>query len=158
MDSCTICFSTTVVKQIKCRGSNLCLNTPRTAPTQPVLTQLMPASHNEYTVTLGAFFYFFLFWWLKTFGFVYFCPLIVCSGRSLTFLHWLSVSRSPTMTRTSVMSVTASPWIPTATREAVRDTTLVHDILKTLTAVTLLLESSVSLIFNWQFSQNYVER
>lgn len=31
------------------------------------------------------------------------------------------------MTRTSVMSVTVSPWIPTATREAVRDTTPVHD-------------------------------
>lgn len=31
------------------------------------------------------------------------------------------------MTRTSVMSVTASPWIPTATREAVRDTTPVYD-------------------------------
>lgn len=31
------------------------------------------------------------------------------------------------MTHTSVMSVTASPWIPIATREAVRDTTLVND-------------------------------
>lgn len=31
------------------------------------------------------------------------------------------------MTLTSVMSVTVSPWIPAATREAVRDTTLVHD-------------------------------
>lgn len=31
------------------------------------------------------------------------------------------------MTRTSVMSVTASPWIPTAMREAARDTTQVHD-------------------------------
>lgn len=30
-------------------------------------------------------------------------------------------------TLTSVMSVTVSPWIPAATREAARDRTLVHD-------------------------------
>lgn len=53
--------------------------------------------------------------------------LILYFGPSLTFHYWFSVSRCLTMTHTSVMSVTASPWIPIATREAVRDTTLVND-------------------------------
>ena len=57
-----------------------------------------------------------------------FCLLILHFGRFLTFHHWFSfISRCLTMTRTSVMSVTVSPWIPTATREAVRDTTLVYN-------------------------------
>ncbi len=41
------------------------------------------------------------------------------------------------MTRTSVMLVTASPWIPTATREAVRDTTLVRDTVASFVFVNL---------------------